>query len=1216
LNPQTLDIRGVAIDFPFEPYPTQCLFMERVIEGLQERCNALLESPTGTGKTMCLLCAALAWQQTFAAGLLAGRSLGELLSRADSSKREELLPSVREELDAFMGAIGEVRLRPLEREPGDTLSLPGIGKYTYSDGPSSGVVPPPADSPHPLIGAAVRGCRAPQIVFASRTHSQLSQVIREVKRSAYRPKVTVMASREQLCVHPKVSKLSGSQQGFACRARCRERQCAQRNTLEDWTSQGRSVHELHRAVGTPGSLLLRMPTDEDEKPASSGSGQEALLDVEELASLGRSKGFCPYFAMRDSTGQQQADLVLIPYNYLVDPEVRRSLSINWNEAIVIVDEAHNLESIAAEAASFDFTPADFAMAQREVHMYLEGILGGQGGVASALSAAARSSVHVAQLASVVAGSTGAKVSPDQAARLKTVINAIEAEIAHTSVPPPPSPGFVAEGNALSDVFERFGIVQETWDRTKDILDGIIEWLMERADLGGRARDSQSVLALEKLKRMIAAALRVSVVTESSDTAQASLARRVAAATASKYFRMVIHQDQRTKRTDASKPVGNTLSYWCFSPGVAVSELMQLGVRSVVLTSGTLSPMDSYAAELQMPFPVRLENPHVVDPDQLFVAIVGSGPCKKNLNSSYQNRESIEYKDELGNSIRNIVRIVPDGVLVFFPSYGVMESCIGHWKSHNGGATWTSLCGLKHVVVEARSPGELPAQMKEYQGAVDSGRGGLFFAVCRGKVSEGLDFTDAYGRAVVVTGLPYPPSTDPKVVLKQRYLDDAVAGKTLTSSGDTLLTGREWYNQQATRAVNQAIGRVIRHRHDWGAILLLDSRFVGHQTHLSSWLRESTQVIQKWPQLVAGLTEYLARNHSAAPVLRVPVSSASATAEERKSLSPTLKASDVELLTSLVGTRPASEMPVAPTEVFLGSGVPRALEGQSVASRRAEAFASLGPRTNLRTFTPSTESGALRVPPKTGVDAFIEELKQSTSEAPPPRPSAAPAALAATSGIDQGQLGDVVERIRSVTKTDDSLTPEQVHSNKLRRQWFKAAIRKLLEAPDSTRKTAVVRFARHVAAVLDLCPPPLDVGVDTAKLVPLTIALREKAATCQTVSRLLKEDHRALFTAELNALVRQAREQAQKRPRSDPTPVPAAKQSRLEVPPPPPSSTTTTPSSSPGIVCKICFEMATEMLAPRCGHVCCRNCWDKALSSLAACPTCRAPVTSESLIVLH
>jgi hypothetical protein len=41
------------------------------------------------------------------------------------------------------------------------------------------------------------------------------------------------------------------------------------------------------------------------------------------------------------------------------------------------------------------------------------------------------------------------------------------------------------------------------------------------------------------------------------------------------------------------------------------------------------------------------------------------------------------------------------------------------------------------------------------------RGAVFMAVCRGKASEGLDFADAAGRAVVITGLPYAMKTDPK-----------------------------------------------------------------------------------------------------------------------------------------------------------------------------------------------------------------------------------------------------------------------------------------------------------------------------------------------------------------------------------------------------------------------------------------------------------------------
>lgn len=41
---------------------------------------------------------------------------------------------------------------------------------------------------------------------------------------------------------------------------------------------------------------------------------------------------------------------------------------------------------------------------------------------------------------------------------------------------------------------------------------------------------------------------------------------------------------------------------------------------------------------------------------------------------------------------------------------------------------------------------------------------------------------------------------------------------------SFLSGEDWYNQQASRAVNQAVGRVIRHRHDYGAIIFCDERF--------------------------------------------------------------------------------------------------------------------------------------------------------------------------------------------------------------------------------------------------------------------------------------------------------------------------------------------------------------------------------------------------------
>ncbi|KMS93960.1 hypothetical protein BVRB_026200, partial [Beta vulgaris subsp. vulgaris] len=54
-------------------------------------------------------------------------------------------------------------------------------------------------------------------------------------------------------------------------------------------------------------------------------------------------------------------------------------------------------------------------------------------------------------------------------------------------------------------------------------------------------------------------------------------------------------------------------------------------------------------------------------------------------------------------------------------------------------------------------------------------------------------------------------------------------------------GRRWYEQQAYKAVNQALGRVIRHAGDYGLLLLLDKRFASKSNRdISAWLRAHIQ----------------------------------------------------------------------------------------------------------------------------------------------------------------------------------------------------------------------------------------------------------------------------------------------------------------------------------------------------------------------------------------
>ena len=204
-----IQFEGFSVDFPFQPYECQKKFIGAMLKALQQKSHALLESPTGTGKTMCLLSAALAWQTTLRAALT-------------MDSRGGISPALK----ASLG------VKYFKREPmkgpsaGDESGfyIPGIGKHTYADdeaGPWKSPTPPPP--PPPPVQIHGEKNEVPKIIYASRTHTQLAQVAKELKRSRYRPRMCVLSSREQLCLHPRISNLRGTAQANACRAACKSR---------------------------------------------------------------------------------------------------------------------------------------------------------------------------------------------------------------------------------------------------------------------------------------------------------------------------------------------------------------------------------------------------------------------------------------------------------------------------------------------------------------------------------------------------------------------------------------------------------------------------------------------------------------------------------------------------------------------------------------------------------------------------------------------------------------------------------------------------------------------------------------------------------------------------------------------------------------------------------------------------------------------------------
>lgn len=63
-----------------------------------------------------------------------------------------------------------------------------------------------------------------------------------------------------------------------------------------------------------------------------------------------------------------AELILLPYNYLISPELRKVHEIELSGSVVIFDEAHNLEAVCEDCTSVELSTTDIAMCIKELQL--------------------------------------------------------------------------------------------------------------------------------------------------------------------------------------------------------------------------------------------------------------------------------------------------------------------------------------------------------------------------------------------------------------------------------------------------------------------------------------------------------------------------------------------------------------------------------------------------------------------------------------------------------------------------------------------------------------------------------------------------------------------------------------------------------------------------------------------------------------------------------
>ena len=174
-----------------------------------------------------------------------------------------------------------------------------------------------ATGPEFLVMPKKKKC--PKIYFGTRTHKQVEQIVRELKKTAYSDvRMSLLASREHTCVHPTVSKSYNKNQD------CKD--------LMDKNKGGgcRFQSEVKRRLASHQSLRGYL-------------GHNEAWDLEDLVKVGKKVKACLYYAVREL--KTSAQIIFCPYNYLVDPGIRKAMEINLKNQVVVLDEAHNIEDV-------------------------------------------------------------------------------------------------------------------------------------------------------------------------------------------------------------------------------------------------------------------------------------------------------------------------------------------------------------------------------------------------------------------------------------------------------------------------------------------------------------------------------------------------------------------------------------------------------------------------------------------------------------------------------------------------------------------------------------------------------------------------------------------------------------------------------------------------------------------------------------------------------
>uniref|UniRef100_A0A8C9Z0Q2 General transcription and DNA repair factor IIH helicase subunit XPD n=1 Tax=Sander lucioperca TaxID=283035 RepID=A0A8C9Z0Q2_SANLU len=492
-----------------------------------------------------------------------------------------------------------------------------------------------------------------------------------------------------------------------------------------------------------------------------------IYNLDDLKDFGRRKGWCPYYLIL------HANIVVYSYHYLLDPKIADLVSKELaKNSVVVFDEAHNIDNVCIDSMSVNIT-------RRTLD---------------------RCHTNVDTLQNTIQ-----KIKETDAAKLKM------------------------EYRRLVEGLKEANVARET---DVYLANPVLPDEILKEAVPGNIRTAEHFVGfLKRFLEYLKSRLRVQhVVQESAPQFLKDIFDKVCidrkplrsvSATLSYFYSFTIIIEPFEDRTPTiANPV---LHFSCMDPSIAIKPVFQR-FQSVIITSGTLSPLDIYPRILDFR-PVTMASFTMTLARTCLCPLV----CNYPQTHTFKNTLTLTLVDSVirnyGNLLLEMSAIVPDGIVAFFTSYVYMENIVASWYEQG---ILENIQRNKLIFIETPDAAETSMALEKYQEACENGRGAILLSVARGKVSEGIDFVHHFGRAVIMFGVPYVYTQSRILKARLEYLRDQFQ-----------IRENDFLTFDAMRHAAQCVGRAIRGKTDYGLMIFADKRYAraDKRGKLPRWIQE-------------------------------------------------------------------------------------------------------------------------------------------------------------------------------------------------------------------------------------------------------------------------------------------------------------------------------------------------------------------------------------------